>query len=47
MIIATYTSTGIVPPKFRRIYEGQELTALYMDGTKAVVVVRDGKLYRK
>jgi hypothetical protein len=46
MIIGFYSGTGLVEQKFLRIYEGQILTALYLDGSKASVKIVSGKAYR-
>ena len=45
MIIAYYTKNLSVDTKFLRIYEGQVLSALYLDGTTKQVKIIDGKPY--
>ena len=46
MIIAYYSKNVSIDTKFIRFYEGQIVTALYLDGSKRSVKIIDGKPYK-
>lgn len=46
MIIAYYSNIGSIESKFIRLYEGEVVTAMYLNGTKCKVKIINGKPYK-